>query len=91
MLGQEAIDVLLKDDKNESLLDIYVCDANIPPPDSLAMLRQAGPLMKRGAFVVVTFKNPYKRKKDWYEAKKDSFADFSTMCDAVTEVHNQNV
>ncbi|KAF4662342.1 hypothetical protein FOL47_006280 [Perkinsus chesapeaki] len=70
MLGQEAIDTLLKDDKNEGLLDVYVCDANIPPPDSLAMLRQAAPLMKRGAFVVVTFKNPYKRKRDWYEAKK---------------------
>ncbi|KAF4652258.1 hypothetical protein FOZ61_009816 [Perkinsus olseni] len=86
MLGQEAIERLL-DEGHKDMLDVYVCDANLPPPESLAMLRQATDLIKPGAYVVVTFKNPYKRKKDWYEAKELSFADFSSMCDSTTEVH----
>ncbi|KAF4689007.1 hypothetical protein FOZ60_002178 [Perkinsus olseni] len=44
MLGQEAIQKLL-DEGHKDLLDVYVCDANLPPPESLAMLRQATDLL----------------------------------------------
>lgn len=87
MLGQEAIQKLLEHEGHRESLDVYVCDANLPPPESLAMLRQASELIKPGAYVVVTFKNPYKRKADWYKAKELSFDDFSTICDHPTEVH----
>jgi 23S rRNA C2498 (ribose-2'-O)-methylase RlmM len=54
MLGQKAVEILIS---REEHIDLYVCDANIPPKVTVDIFQTAFPLMSKGGIFVLTLKN----------------------------------
>lgn len=86
MKGDEAI-ALLKSKDTPPRISAYVCDANVPPEDSISMLESCSSLLVNGAFVVVTFKNTYRNKKSWHASKETQKGLFEGLCSDVREIH----
>ena len=84
MTGQDALRKLYDD---QQLIDLYVCDANVPPSLTVEMLLYAHRVSRPHARFVVTLKNPYRRKRDWVEAKSNAITLISTICSDMLETH----
>lgn len=55
-------------------IDLYCCDANIPPTETVAILLNAVrlQLLAENARIILTFKNPFGKKDAWFSSVRES-------------------
>jgi 23S rRNA U2552 (ribose-2'-O)-methylase RlmE/FtsJ len=70
MKGEDAISQLLNSDaKNNQIINLYCCDMNCNPMDSVQLFLRALPLMAPGSGAVITLKRMERNAQRWLELK----------------------
>lgn len=78
------------DHLEDRMVDLYCCDANIPPTATTAILLQCvrHAMLADNARVILTFKNPYGKKDAWKQSVQESWQQLTdTGFQEIEELH----
>ena len=89
MKGEDAVEKLLSQEDKIFLFDIYTCDMNVTPLESVELFKSAIPLMAKKSVAILTLKRTVKNKTKWNELKSEAI-EILKNCDRVVcyeEIH----